>query len=260
MGHIIAVSNQKGGVGKTTTAVNLAACLGACGYRTLLVDMDPQANATSACGLDFNNLESNIYDSLIEGTPLPIYDLDQECRNLSVVPSSMDLAGAEFELMDQKGREFVLKGVLAQVSGQYDFILIDSPPSLGLLTLNILVASDWVLVPVQAEYLALEGLSHIIRTIQRVKGKFNESLDLLGIVATLYDGRTNLANQVLAELKRAFPDKVFQTPVSRSIRLSEAPSFGKPIIYRHSSGAQNYYYLSQEVLDACQKASVGPRT
>lgn len=259
MTHIIAISNQKGGVAKTTTSVNLAACLGAAGYSTLLVDLDPQSNATSACGQDPNNLESSIYESLVESQKPPVFSLHEQIPNLSLVPSSMDLAGAELELMEQEHREYALQRALSQLDSDYDYVVIDCPPSLGLLTLNALVAADWVIIPVQAEYFALEGLSRMIQTVQRIGKKQNPELRLLGILPTLFDARTNLAYQVLEELRRAFPDKIFNSLISRSVRLSEAPSFGKPIIYYdpRSSGAEQYQKLCEEVIDVCEKASLG---
>ena len=260
MTHIIAISNQKGGVAKTTTSVNLAACLGAAGYSTLLVDLDPQSNATSALGMDANNLESSIYESLIEPVKPPIFPLHEKFPNVSLIPSSMDLAGAELELMDQDQREFALQRMFSRLDIDYDYVLIDCPPSLGLLTLNALVAADWVIIPVQAEYFALEGLSRMILTVQRIARKQNPELRLLGILPTLFDGRTNLAYQVLEEIRRAFPEKIFSCLISRSVRLSEAPSFGKPIIYYdpRSTGAEQYQKLCQEVVHVCEKASSGP--
>lgn len=259
MSHVIAIFNQKGGVGKTTTATNLAACLGAFGHPTLLVDVDPQANASSACGLDVNNLETTIYDSLLDGqTPVP-YSLDHVYQGLSVLPASIDLSGAELELLESERREFHLKDVIGRLNGAFEYVIIDCPPSLGLLAVNSMVAADWVIVPVQAEYLALEGLSRMVHTIDRIHNGLNPNLQLLGILTTMYDGRTNLANQVIAEIRRAFGDKVFQTQVTRSVRLSEAPSHGKPIIYydSRSPGAFQYVQFSEEVLHACEKARSG---
>lgn len=259
MPHIIAISNQKGGVAKTTTAVNLAACLGAAGHPTLLVDIDPQANATSACGVDANNLEATIYDALLDSVPPPVYDFGQMIPNMSLLPASADLAGAELELMDRAGREFALKNVIHSLDSNYEFVVIDCPPSLGLLTLNALVAANGVIIPVQAEYFALEGLSRMIHTIQRITRKQNPELQLLGILPTMYDARTNLARQVLEEMRRAFPEKVFNCLIGRSVRLSEAPSFGKPIIYydNRSTGAEQYQKLCEEVLHVCEKKSLG---
>lgn len=260
MSHIIAISNQKGGVAKTTTAVNLAACLGAAGYATLLVDMDPQANASSACGVDPNNLEATIYETLLDAIKPPVYSLTGSFANLSLLPASMDLAGAELELMEREDREYALQRALREVSADFQYVIIDCPPSLGLLTLNALVAANWILIPVQAEYFALEGLSRMILTIHRINKKQNPDLQLLGILPTLYDARTNLAHQVLEELRQVFPDKIFSGLIGRSVRLSEAPSFGKPIIYydSRSSGAEQYRRLCEEVLHVCEKASIGP--
>jgi chromosome partitioning protein len=238
--------------------VNLAACLGAAGFSTLLIDMDPQANASSACGIDPNNLESSIYDCLLDGARPTLYSNDN-CPNLSVLPATVDLAGAEFELIDKPEREFALKKTIEQIEEAFDYIVIDSPPSLGLLTVNTLVATEWLIVPVQAEYFALEGLSRMIVTIQRINKRYNPNLQILGILTTLFDSRTNLAHQVLEELRRAFPDKVFETTINRSVRLSEAPSFGKPIIYydSRSTGAEQYQKLSEEVIHACEKTRAG---
>ncbi len=255
MPQIITVSNQKGGVGKTTTAVNLAAALGSLGQFTLLVDMDPQANATSAVGLDPNNLEASTYDALVSDDPPRAMVVDGECQNLAILPSSIDLAGAEIELLDREGREFALKRSLARLEDIYDYIVIDCPPSLSILTINSLAASDWVLVPVQAEYLALEGLSRMMLMIQRIQKRYQPDLRLLGIVATMFDGRTNLAQQVLEELRRAFPEKLMKTLISRSVRLSEAPSFGKPIIYYdpRSTGSDQYLELTREIIHVCDE-------
>ncbi|HOE96170.1 MAG TPA: ParA family protein [Candidatus Sumerlaeota bacterium] len=261
MTQTIAISNQKGGVGKTTTAVNLAACLADLGHRTLLVDLDPQSNASSALGFDSNRLDASIYDALLDHAAPTVHPLDAQHSNLFLLPSSMDLAGAEFELIDREGRETALRDALARLDQPFDYILIDSPPSLGLLTLNALVAARWVLIPVQAEYLALEGLSRMVQTIQRINRKQNPELEILGLLATLYDSRTNLAHQVLEELRRAFPDKVFSTPVTRSVRLSEAPSYGQTILRydARSSGALQYQQIAQEVIHVCEKASLGSR-
>lgn len=260
MTHIIAISNQKGGVAKTTTSVNLAACLGAKGHRTLLVDLDPQSNASSACGINPNKLEASIFDALVDEVQPPVISLHETIPNLSVVPSTMDLAGAELMLMEAEERESALKKALAALESDFDYILIDCPPSLGLLTLNALVASDWVIIPVQAEYFALEGLSRMVQTIQRVSKGLNPKLQIMGLLPTLFDSRTNLSFQVLEELRKAFPEKLFSCLISRSVRLSEAPSFGKPIIYYdpRSSGAEQYHKLCQEVLHVAQKASLGP--
>jgi chromosome partitioning protein len=259
MPHIITISNQKGGVGKTTTAVNLAASLGCLGHPTLLVDIDPQANATSAVGLESDRIESSVYHALVLNQAPQLFNLNHSFKNLSILPSSIDLTGAEFELMDFENRERALTRVLSDLNGDYEYIIIDSPPSLGLLTLNALVVSEWVIIPVQAEYLALEGLSRMIMTIQRIQTSHHPDLQLLGIVVTLFDGRTNLSQQVLDELCNAFPGKILGTPISRSVRLSEAPSFGKPIPYYNarSTGAVQYMKLAEEVVHVCEKTSIG---
>jgi chromosome partitioning protein len=259
MPEIIAVCNQKGGVGKTTTAVNVAACIGAAGHSTLLIDLDPQCNASSALGLDPNNIPASIYDALMDGATPPICPPGNPCPGLSLVPASMDLAGAEFELIDHPNREYALQEAMNRLTQDFDYILIDCPPSLGLLTVNALAIADWVLVPVQAEYLALEGLSRMIHTIQRINKRQNPRLQLMGVVVTMFDGRTNLSNQVVEELERAFPGHLFKTRIRRSVRLSEAPSFGKPIIYYDSGSVSAYQYLtlSEEMLDVCEKARAG---
>ncbi|MBI3736485.1 ParA family protein [Candidatus Sumerlaeota bacterium] len=257
MAQIIAINNQKGGVGKTTTCVNLAACFGAAGYRTLLVDMDPQANATSAVGLDPRTIPPTLYHALV-GLEEPVPSkLDQRLANLSILPANKDLAGAELEFISLDDRTNRLKTTLEKIKDDYDYILIDSPPSLSLLTLNVLAAADWVIVPVQAEFLALEGLAHVLNIIQRVRQSQNPHLELLGIAITLFDARTRLANEVVKELENTFDGKVFKTKIVRNIRLSEAPSHGKPIIYYdlRSQGAIAYIHLCEEVLHACQKAS-----
>ncbi|MCE5229899.1 ParA family protein [bacterium] len=255
MPQIICVSNQKGGVGKTTTAVNLAAALGSLGHFTLLVDMDPQANATSAVGLDPNNLEASTYDALVTDEPPRAQVVDGECKNLALLPASIDLAGAEIELLEREEREYALKRSLARLEDIYDYIVIDCPPSLSILTINSLVAADWVLIPVQAEYLALEGLSRMMLMIQKIQKRYQADLKLLGIVTTMFDGRTNLAQQVLEELKRAFPEKLLHTLISRSVRLSEAPSFGKPILYYdpRSTGSEQYLDLTREIIHVCDE-------
>jgi chromosome partitioning protein len=237
----------------------VAACLAASGHPTLLVDLDPQSNATSACGLDPNNLEASIYEALLEGEKPVVYSLEENFPNLSLLPASMDLAGAEYELMDKENRDRALEEALNLLERDFEYVIIDCPPSLGLLTLNALAVADWVLVPMQAEYLALEGLSRMAHTIQRINAGKNPRLKLLGIVVTMFDGRTNLATQVVDELLRAFPDHLLNTRIHRSIRLSEAPSFGKPIIYydSRSPGAFQYMSLSEEILHVCQEARAG---
>lgn len=256
MGYIIAVSNQKGGVGKTTTSVNLAACLGEQGFQTLLVDLDPQGNATTAVGVNPRDLSSTLYRTLIGlDTPDPI-SLNSKISNLWLLPSSMDLAGAEFDLAQLENREYRLQSTLKSLDTDFDYVIIDPPPSLNLLSINALTAADGVLVPVQAEFMALEGLAHLMNTLDRITANFNPSLDLMGIAVTLYDKRTRLAGEVAAELARAFPGKVFETKIGRTVRLSEAPSHGLPIIYYDpkSAGAEAYRSLTQEVLHVREEA------
>lgn len=248
---IIAFSNQKGGVGKTTTTLNLGAYLAAGGSKVLLVDLDPQANLTAGSGIVLNETDENIYDliSADNASPQKAVKLVQG-ENLHLIPGSIELAGAEVELVNAMSREATVKNLLSQLKKQYDYILIDCPPSLGLLTINALVASDYVVIPVQSEYYALEGLSQLLNTINLVKNKINRSLEILGIVITMYDARTNLAKDVARELSTMFKDKVFNTIIPRNIRLSEAPSHGKSIdLYDpESQGAKSYAALAQELL------------
>ena len=247
MGKIIAVANQKGGVGKTTTCVNLAASLGAEGKRVLLVDMDPQGNATSAMGLDKSSVATSVYDLLTGAREAR--EVVRKTKYGSVIPSNRQLSGAGIELVGVQDREFVLKKALSYIRNEYDYIFIDCPPSLELLTLNALCACDTVLIPVQCEYFALEGLSDLMGTIRIIKRGLNPAIDIEGVVMTMYDGRTNLSQQVAEEVKRFFRDKVYKTIVPRNVRLSEAPSHGKPVIaYDFASrGAQSYIELAREV-------------
>lgn len=250
MGKIIAVVNQKGGVGKTTTTVNLTSAVGAAGKKALLVDLDPQGNATSGMGIAKKQGMLSTYELLIGSAEVKKAIQITPFRNVDVLPSSMQLAGAEIEMVEISRRENRLKAVLAQVRDEYDYIFVDCPPSLGLLTLNALCAADTILVPIQCEYYALEGLSQLMATVRQVKRLYNAQLDLEGVLLTMYDGRLNLTQQVVAEVKRFFPRKVFATPIPRSVRLSEAPSFGKPINYydKSSKGARAYDELARELI------------
>ena len=250
MGKIIAVANQKGGVGKTTTSVNLSAAFAEMGKKVLLIDCDPQGNATSGLGIEKDGLELSIYDALINDTPMEEIIIQTQF-GLDVVPSVMDLAGAEVELVNLEDKQYRLKKAVELVKKNYDYILIDCPPSLGHVTLNALTAADSVLLPLQCEFSALEGLSQLLSTVQLVQEQLNEKLRIEGLVLTMYDSRTNLAEQVVEEVKTHFPDMVYATKIPRNVRLSEAPSFGKPIFaYASSSkGAQAYMSLAEEVIE-----------
>ena len=258
MGKIIAVANQKGGVGKTTTSVNLSSLLAKKGKKVVLLDADPQGNATSGLGVD-KNVEKSLYDVLVNEEPVENTLQDTIEKNLKICPSNVNLAGAEVELVSQMSREHRLKEKLDQIKDKYDYIFIDCPPSLGLITLNSFTAADSVLIPVQCEYYALEGLGQLINTINLVKKHLNKSLEIEGAVLTMYDIRTNLSNQVVKEVKKYFDDKVYKTVIPRNVRLSEAPSFGMPITTYDpkSKGARSYEKLAKEFLkaeDAKEKA------
>ena len=250
MGKIIAVANQKGGVGKTTTSVNLSAAFAEMGKKVLLIDCDPQGNATSGLGIEKDGLELSIYDALINDTPMEEIILQTQF-GLDMVPSVMDLAGAEVELVNLDDKQYRLKKAVELIKDKYDYILIDCPPSLGHVTLNALTAADSVLLPLQCEFYALEGLSQLLSTVQLVQEQLNGDLRIEGLVLTMYDSRTNLAEQVVEEVKTHFPDMVYATKIPRNVRLSEAPSFGKPIFaYASSSkGAQAYMRLAEEVIE-----------
>lgn len=250
MGKTIAVANQKGGVGKTTTSVNLSAFLAYFGKKTLLIDIDPQGNASSGVGVNKKEIAGCIYDVLIDDEPMTTYIYETHIENLYILPSTMNLAAAEIELVSAISREIRLKQALAEIRNDYDYIIIDCPPSLGLLTINGLTAADGVLIPVQCEYYALEGLSQLLSTVRLVQKHLNKSLVIEGVLLTMLDARTNLGLQVIEEVKKYFRDKVYKTIIPRNVRLSEAPSHGKPIILYdpRSKGADTYLEVAREVI------------
>ena len=250
MGKCIAVATQKGGVGKTTTSVNLSSCLAAYGRKVLLIDTDPQGNASSGVGAVREDVDKSVYDVIINGDKMKDVIMETDYHNLSLCPSNINLAGAEIELVGEDRREFLLKEALSEVKDDYDFIIIDCPPSLGLLTLNSFVCADSVIIPIQCEYYALEGLSQLTNTIRKIKTAFNPDLEIEGVLLTMYDTRTNLSVQVAREVKKYYGAKLYKSVIPRNVRLSEAPSFGQPInIYdKNSKGSACYMSLASEVI------------
>lgn len=251
MARVIAVANQKGGVGKTTTAVNLSSALAQKGKKVLVVDVDPQGNTTSGVGIDKNTVKSTVYDILVNDADIKDVIVETPYFSMKVVPSNINLAGAEIELVGMNNREYLLKNAINSVRDDFDYIIVDCPPSLGLVTVNALSAVDSVLIPVQCEYYALEGIAQLTNTINLIKNAYNPGIEIEGVLMTMFNGRTNLAIQVVEEVRKYFGRKVYRTLIPRNVRLSEAPGFGEPInvFDKHSTGAQAYDNLAEEVLE-----------
>lgn len=250
MGKVISIANQKGGVGKTTTSINLAASLAAIEHSTLLIDIDPQNNSTSGLGIESKSVQGSVYELLVDDMPVDDVIMKTELPHLDIVPSHINLVGAEIEIIDRSNRERILENAITKLRDKYDFVIIDCPPSLGLLTINALTASDSVLIPVQCEYFALEGLGQLLNTIKIVRQHLNRELEIEGVALTMYDIRTRLSAQVVEEVKRYFGEKVFESLIARNVRLAESPSFGKPALLYDSmsTGSQNYLSLAREII------------